>query len=180
MSHILAQRPTLETRSSNLPNSVTRLHAAVRSALGLRLCAARPADRRALGPRSSARVRRVVCEPMQWPLPGSASGLSYCIADDSLTSELGRPGPDPHPVPRIGGGGSAIGIAGIAGPNGLLHDTFVHLRYIWLKKIGRTDGADVPHSTHCPNHRVIQRRCPVPTEARNGCPGLVSCVWDCG
>ena len=43
-----------------------------------------------------------------------------------------------------------------------------HLRYIWLKKIGRTrrrplEGARTRH----------QRPCPLPTEAREGCPGLV-------
>ena len=48
------------------------------------------------------------------------------------------------------------------------HESYVHLRYIWLKKIGRTRASA---ARGCAN--AAPAAMPLPTEAREGCSGLV-------
>ena len=52
---------------------------------------------------------------------------------------------------------------------GLLHESFGHLRYIRLKKIGRTRRRPLEGA----RTRGTSAAMPPPTEAREGCPGLV-------
>ena len=105
-------------------------------------------------------------------------GVFTCSLNNYWTSHLGGPGEPSGPTrrpqgrpwrtPKCPDGHGRLP----SDPTipGLLHESYAHSRYIWLKKIGRPRR---PALGRCPNGNAAPAAMPLPTEAREGSSGLV-------
>ena len=98
--------------------------------------------------------RGLFCWPCRlWAMPAHTSSTALTTTDDNLA---------------VYDDAAGLRCAKRKTPSGLLCESFVHLRYIWVKKFGRTRASA---ARGCAN--AAPAAMPQPTEAREGCSGLV-------